>query len=114
MTKCEVVGLKACTYKNIPLGEAVHVENKEVVTFSGYTNKTYMHIPEEVTVRNMMDGKELKIRQRKTTDINLWNPGSESSTSVVNLGNVPDNNYNKRLLKLAEVENAQEIELKYI
>lgn len=89
MTKCEVIGLKSCVYKDVPLGETtVHVENKEAVTFSGYTNKMYTRVPEEVTVTNMMDGRMLRIRQRNTGDINLWNPGAERSSSTADLGDI--------------------------
>lgn len=87
VSKCEIVGLKSCSYKEGTRDDDVHIEDNEAVTFSGYTNRMYMEAPGEVTVQNMMEGKMLKICRKMTKDINLWNPGVKRSASITNLGN---------------------------
>ncbi|KAJ8922580.1 hypothetical protein NQ315_007610 [Exocentrus adspersus] len=81
VTKCEIIGLKNCKYKNCLTGE-IAVEDREKVTISKYTDRIYINADNEVIVTNTIKGGKLDFIKQSTHDITLWNPWSEKSKEI--------------------------------
>ncbi|XP_018564358.1 putative glucose-6-phosphate 1-epimerase [Anoplophora glabripennis] len=87
VTKCEFIGFKNCRYKDCLKNNEMMKEEREKVTISEHTDRIYINAPNQVVVTNVMKGGSLKIVKKRTRDINLWNPWTEKSLTIPDLGN---------------------------
>ncbi|KAJ8967091.1 hypothetical protein NQ314_003103 [Rhamnusium bicolor] len=84
--KCEIIGLRNCSFKKAVKQDETEVEDREIVNISARIDRIYAKVPREITVSNMMDGGTLKITRKNTYDVNLWNPWVAETKQIKDLG----------------------------
>jgi glucose-6-phosphate 1-epimerase len=80
-----VLGLDGIRYRDKVTG-GEHVEQGDELRFAGETDRIYLHAPDELRIRDEVDGRTISISKRGFPDAVVWNPWAEKARGMDDLG----------------------------
>lgn len=86
VTRCQVTGLRGCTFTDTTREHAVYQEASEGVQVTEWTDRVYRNTPPEHIVTNVVSGRKMRVLKYNLADTVLWNPWSQDVQRLADLG----------------------------
>lgn len=80
-----VLGLDGIRYRDKVTG-GEHVQQGGELRFAGETDRIYLHAPDELRIRDEVEGRTIAISKRGFPDAVVWNPWAEKARGMDDLG----------------------------
>lgn len=66
--RCQITGLRGCTYLDKTCDGLLYQETRDVVTVSEWTDRVYQQTPQEHIVTNVVSGRKMRLQKYNLPD----------------------------------------------
>ncbi|XP_064077446.1 uncharacterized protein LOC135195046 [Macrobrachium nipponense] len=84
--RCQITGMRGCTYIDKTREGALYQEHRDVVTISEWTDRIYQNTPLEHIITNVVSGRKMRIQKYNLVDTVVWNPWIEKAKEIPDFG----------------------------
>lgn len=82
ISRCRISGLKGCRYIDKARNGEHHVEDREEVAISEYTDRTYYNTRVMHRIKNVGSSREIVVEKMNLPDTAVWNPWAENAKTM--------------------------------